>query len=206
MAERVRKASAIIPELTNISPGTTNVTPALPTALNSHVEHSAWTLWHLRALQPSKLQQKFLWILWFCCFVNHPLISFLKTLYLPIKFSSSNSSLVTEVTAERRSLHLDPCTPPLLTPWSLIKAVGGIHHIWECFIQAITQWKPERKKDWFVSQIHTRTDTDISAIWASQLQIQDLRQPGILTCEFLTKNLLKIGVKFKSTARGASHP
>lgn len=151
-------------------------TPALG-ALHSHMEHSAWTLWQLRALQPSKLPH-FLWILWVCSLVHHPPISLLKNFYLPIKFSSSSSGLVTEVTAERYSLHLDSCTPSLLTPWSFNKAVEGTHHIWECFIQATINWKPERKKDWFLSQIYTDTHT--------------LLQSGLLSSRTKTWDNLKI--------------
>lgn len=48
-AKRVRRGSAVPPELTNISPGTPNVTAALPTALgalNAQGERSAWTSEH----------------------------------------------------------------------------------------------------------------------------------------------------------------
>lgn len=73
----------------------------------------------------------------------------------------------------------------------------------------ITPAKPfaENLKGRFVPIVDRDRDSEaqIFAMWASQLQIQDLRQPENTKCEFLTYVFLETWVQFKSVASGADH-
>lgn len=126
------------------------------------------------------------------------------------------SDLVTEAIADTCRLPYRP-TPIAFNPseYSWIE-IGCTDHSGNLLHWPTAHRKSGRKKVLFLLQMEIRTQRVYGfAIWASELQIQDLRQPENMNCEFLTYtnmkyefltyNFLKTWFKFKSVASAASH-